>query len=103
MANDNFPGGITTEDAVGAAGLIGGATPFGWVSLGASLLKGLGGGIKIEKSGAFSQAEGGYGQFMAENKGGINSPFIELDNPAHVAIASVGVVLIVYAVKKWGK
>lgn len=93
------------QAATGAAGVLAatGATPFGWVSMGVSLLKGLGGGIKIEKSGATSQAEGGYAQFLAENKGGIKSPFIELDNPAHVAIASVGVVLIVYAVKKWGK
>jgi hypothetical protein len=97
---DGVNGGTSgVAGAAAASNLIGGSTPFGWVALGAKLLS----GTSINKSAAAADAQGGFGQFTAENKGGISSALIEFDNPVHVAIASVAVVALVYVVKKWGK
>jgi len=96
VANDNFPGGITTEDIPAATGLIGGASPFGWVSLGASLLS----GSSMDKSGAFAQTESGAAWFQAQNSGGIKKPLLALDNPASVLVAAGLVVAAVYVIKK---
>lgn len=99
MANDNFPGGITTEDIPAAAGLIGGASPFGWVSLGASLLS----GSSIKKSGATGQtdSQSGLSWFQAQNSGGIQKPLLALDNPGSVLLAAGVVVGLVYVIKKF--
>lgn len=94
------------EDGVGggtgvAAGVLAasGATPYGWVALGIKALS----GNSINKSGANADAQGGFGIFSAQNKGGINSALIQFDEPVHVVVASVVVIGIVYAVRKWVK
>lgn len=79
-------------DVFGATG----ATPFGWVSLGARLLS----GSSMDKSGAFAQTESGAAWFQAKNSGGIKKPVLALDNPGSVLVAAGVVVGAVYLFKK---
>lgn len=97
--------GVSPADITGAVSAPGvaskllsatGATPFGWVSLGASLLS----GSSINKSGAFAQTESGTAWFQAQNSGGIKKPILALDNPASVLVAAGLVVAAVYVIKR---
>ncbi len=76
-----------------------GASPFGWVSLGASLLS----GSSLNKSGATGQtdAQSGVSWFQAQNSGGIKKPVLALDNPGSVMVAAGVVVGLVYVIKRF--
>lgn len=73
---------------------------FDWLEAGKLAISALSGSsVKVSQSGADSIS--GAGSFLGENNIKKSKPFIEFDNPLHIALTAAGVVAAVYFYKKF--